>query len=148
MMMMMMTMMCKGVTTVRGLSVLAIWGCVVMAACAGGGGSGSTGSPALQCTVSRGGHGIDTINLDLHCTVSNTAPDETSFQVTYTVVSDQGFKRTYDAPCEGSLRNGSGACDHSYVVVIPFTVASSSAAGMLLPSQRPLGPVTVAVPAP
>jgi hypothetical protein len=131
-----------GVSTLLGL--LSVLGSS-LAGCA----SSSSGvrSPQLQCTVQLMPQGVDVAQTTLRCTVADAPQDDTRFTLTYALVDDNGTQQAFDLPCEGALANGTGTCQQIYSVVAPRSPTESKIFGVLLPSNRALGPVAPTEPA-
>jgi hypothetical protein len=129
----------------RGVSVF-VMGLVALVVLGGCGmsptGPGSA-APALSCTMTRDGHSIDTITYTVACHVTNTAPGDTTFALHVAFADGSGRTNAFDAPCAGTIKDGAGSCSQSYVVRAPFSVASGTVSGALMPSGRPLGPLTL-----
>ncbi len=113
----------------------------------GGCGMSPTGpgsaTPALSCTLTRDGHSIDTITYTVVCHVTHAAPGEKTFVLHVAFADGSGRTDAFDAPCAGTINDAAGSCSQSYVVRVPFSVASASVNGALMPSGRPLGPLTL-----
>jgi hypothetical protein len=111
----------------------------------GGCGMSPPGSaaPALSCMMSTSGHSIDTITYTVACHVTNAAPGDKSFALHVAFADGSGRTNARDAPCAGTINDGAGSCSQSYVVRVPFGVASATVNGALRPSGRPLGPLTL-----
>jgi hypothetical protein len=125
----------------RGIILAMLAPALALSACA----MSSTGTgpnPTLACTQNEAPQGVDVIAVTLSCKVSGAPSTDTSFQLHFTVSNDQGAKRQFDQLCQGTLQNGSGSCTATYSVIAPFSISTSSAQGLLLPSQRQIGPVT------
>lgn len=95
----------------------------------------------LQCNQASTGHGIDVVNMKLTCQASGAASGDTSFKLHYTIKHGNGNLRTFDATCDGALRNGVGTCAQTYALVVPFDSGSASVSGEFLPSHKALGPL-------
>jgi hypothetical protein len=114
----------------------------------GGCGMSPTGpggaTPALSCALTReGGHSIDTITYTVACHVTHAAPGEKTFALHVAFADGSGRTDAFDAPCAGTINDAAGSCSQSYVVRVPFSVASASVNGALMPSGQPLGPLTL-----
>jgi len=119
---------------------------LLLAGCSGDPGGmqtqGGPSAPTLHCATRQTTGQIDVIEVTLTCAVSGAAASETSFTLSYTAINSSGHRRTFDATCDGALHNGEGSCMHTYALVVPFELASSTVTGKLLPDNRALGPVT------
>jgi hypothetical protein len=100
-------------------------------------------APALSCTLTRDGHSIDTITYTVACHVTNAAAGDKSFALHVAFADGSVGTNALDAPCAGTINDGVGSCSQSYVVRVPFGVASATVNGALMPSRRPLGPLTL-----
>ena len=123
---------------VTGLLALAVLGGCGMSPTVPG-----SAAPALSCTLTRDGHSIDTITYTVACHVTNAAPGYESFALHVAFADGSGRTNVLDAPCAGTINDGAGSCSQSYVVRVPFSVASATVNGALMPSRRPLGPLTL-----
>lgn len=97
--------------------------------------------PKVQCSQANTGHGVDVVNKKLTCQVANAASSDTSFTLHYAIKNDNGTPRTFDATCEGSLKNGVGTCTQTYALVVPGDLGTPSVSGEFLPSHRAIGPI-------
>lgn len=79
--------------------------------------------------------------MKLTCQASGAASGDTSFKLHYTIKDGNGNLRTFDATCDGALRNGVGTCAQTYALVVPFDSGSASVSGEFLPSHKALGPL-------
>ena len=116
---------------------------VLLATTLGGCASTSTATtPQLRCTVRIAPAGVDVVQTDLECTVTNAPQNDTRFTLHYALLDDAGKTLPpFDAVCEGTLAHGTGTCQQTYSVVVPKSPTDSSIAGESLPSHTSLGPV-------
>jgi hypothetical protein len=98
---------------------------------------------ALTCSSRSAVHAIDTITLQLVCTVSHAPVDQSSFSLSLMVTKGSRNELTSAAKCVGSLRAGSGTCEQTYSLLAPYAGGTATVAGTLQPSGLPLGPVQV-----
>ncbi len=132
------------VTSWLVMVALVVAGCLALAACAPLGASSTPATPALSCTRHDLPEGIDVIRIMLRCTVTGAARGETGFSLKFTLTQQGSQGQTFSTPCSGALQHGAGSCDATYTTIVNFTFGSSSVAGELLPTNRPLGPLTPA----
>ena len=100
-----------------------------------------SGQPSLRCTAAPTGHGIDTTNYGIACTVSGAASGDTSFTLSYALARSDGNTMTYGVACQGTLSNGQGRCSQTVVVVAPNDPANLRVTATLAPSKRTIGPL-------
>jgi hypothetical protein len=104
--------------------------------------SAGAATPQVRCTVRIAPSGVDVIQTNLQCAVTNAPQNDTRFTLYYALLDDAGkTQQPFDAPCEGALTHGSGTCQQTYSVVAPQSPTESSVSGASLPSHTALGPV-------
>lgn len=135
----------QGMRMRRGIPVfvMGLLALVVLGGCGVSPTGPGTASPALSCTLTRDGHSIDTITYIVACHVIHAAPGEKTFVLHVAFADGSGRTNAFDAPCVGTINAAAGSCSQSYVVRVPFGVASATINGALMPSGRPLGPLTL-----
>ena len=129
----------------KWLSVVMSLGLVVLLAAAVGGCASTSTAPTPQarCTVRIAPAGVDVVQTDLECIVTNAPQNDTRFTLHYALLDDAGKTLPpFDAVCEGTLAHGTGTCQQTYSVVAPKSPTDSSISGESLPSHTALGPVT------
>ena len=104
-------------------------------------GVGSGGQASLHCTAAPTGHGIDTTNYGIACTVSGAASGDTSFSLSYALARSNGSALTYGVACQGTLSNGQGTCSQTVVVIAPNDPANLRVTATLAPSKKVIGPM-------
>jgi hypothetical protein len=105
--------------------------------------SSSAASPQLRCALRIAPTGVDVVQTNLQCTVTNAPRNDTRFTVHYALVDDTGkAQQPFDATCDGALAHGTGTCQQTYSVVAPKSPTDSQVSGEALPSHTTLGPVT------
>lgn len=100
-----------------------------------------SGQPSMRCTAAPTGHGIDTTNYGIACTVSGAASGDTSFSLSYALARSGGNTMTYGVACQGTLSNGQGRCSQTVAVVAPNDPANLQVTATFAPSKRTIGPM-------
>ena len=75
------------------------------------------------------------------CTVTLAGGSDTSFNLSYHLVTPDGATNRLTIICSGALRHGAGTCQRTFGVPYAFSPRDSWVEGTALPSQRALGPV-------
>jgi hypothetical protein len=75
------------------------------------------------------------------CTVALAGGSDTSFKLSYHLVTPDGATNRFIVNCSGTLHHGVGTCRRTFGVPYAFSPRDSWVEGTTLPSQRELGPV-------
>lgn len=101
-----------------------------------------TSSFTLACTMkSAENEGDDETAQTLTCAVKHVPATDTHFALHYAIRDPAGSLRPFEKLCEGTLKNGVGACSQVYEFTFPFAPVPGPVTGESLPSHTALGPV-------
>ncbi|HLY31825.1 MAG TPA: hypothetical protein VKQ36_12420 [Ktedonobacterales bacterium] len=117
-----------------------------LAACGGVGTSTSSGGSSqpltLNCVSTQTPHPIDTVSVEVTCTVTNAPSAATSFILNYAVVGAGGQSHPLSPTCQAPIQHGTGVCAKTYDLPFPLANGKFVVTGSLLPTHQALGPVT------
>ena len=95
----------------------------------------------LTCVLESAVRPVDTVQETLHCTVTQVASSETTFELHYTGMSKAGQPQTIAPACQGALSGGSGSCTVTFSMMVQPGSAKGTVVGATAPNHYPLGPV-------